>query len=330
MSPLLQVDELSLSLPVGRERREILRGVSLSVAAGEAVGLVGESGSGKSMTARAIARMLPRGAEVGGRVQFDGASVHAMGRKELNTYRRQGISFVSQDPRSAINPVHSVGDFLTESLRVNDHLSASEAHVRAVTSLADVGIADGARRMAQYPHQLSGGLLQRVMICSALLAGSRLIVADEPTTALDVTTQSGVISLLDTLRRERGVALLFITHDLELAAAMCDRICVMYAGEIVEMQAAVELEQEPRHPYTRALFAARPSIDTTAGRLPSIPGRPVAAYEVEPGCAFLPRCSFAVADCALTRPSLELVGDAFVRCIRAREFPALTSVTRDG
>jgi oligopeptide/dipeptide ABC transporter ATP-binding protein len=164
----------------------------------------------------------------------------------------------------------------------------------------------------------------------ALLAGSRLIVADEPTTALDVTTQSGVMSLLDQLRRERGVALLFITHDLELAAAICDRICVMYAGEIVESQRADSLEREPRHPYTRALFAARPSIDTTAARLPAIPGRAAAAYEVEPGCAFMPRCPFSVSECGQARPSLAPVGGALVRCIRAEELPSLKSMVRDG
>jgi ABC-type dipeptide/oligopeptide/nickel transport system ATPase component len=209
MTALLAVHDLSVTLQVDRERREILRGVSLSVSAGEGVGLVGESGSGKSMTARAAARMLPRGAQVDGEILFDGASVQAMGRKGLKTYRRLGISFVSQDPRSAINPVHTVGDFLTESLRVNDHLSAAEAHSRAVASLAEVGIADGARRMAQYPHELSGGLLQRVVICSALLAGSRLVVADEPTTALDVTTQSGrdVLARPATSRSRGGFAL---------------------------------------------------------------------------------------------------------------------------
>jgi oligopeptide/dipeptide ABC transporter ATP-binding protein len=329
LSALLEVRDLSVALPVNGKHRAILRSVSLSVGSGEAVGLVGESGSGKSMTARAVTRMLPARAKVDGEILFDGASVHAMNRKELKTFRRLGISFVPQDPQSAINPVHTVGDFLTESLRVIDHVNVKQAHAKAMQALADVGISDGARRMNQYPHQLSGGLLQRVMICSALLAGSRLIVADEPTTALDVTTQSGVIALLDELRRDRDVALLFISHDLELAAAICDRICVMYAGEIVESQAAKHLETAPRHPYTRALFAARPSIDTAAARLPAIPGRAAAAYEVGRGCAFMPRCPYAVTKCELARPALTATNGGLVRCIRSDEILRIEAARQD-
>jgi oligopeptide/dipeptide ABC transporter ATP-binding protein len=319
MSAQLELHDVDLWVTSDGARRRILRSVSLEIAAGEALGLVGESGSGKSMTARAVTGMLPTGAVAEGRILFDGISLDGMGKKALAAHRRSAVALIPQDPRASINPVHTVGDFLTEPLRVVQGLSAADAASRAIAALKDVGIDDGSRRLEQYPHELSGGLLQRVMICAALLSGARLVVADEPTTALDVTTQSEVMAILDELRISRRLSLLFITHDLELAAAVCDRIAVMYAGEIVETQPAAQLEEHPRHPYTQGLLMARPSLDTVTHPLPSIPGRAVAPFDVGVGCAFAPRCPHAGEECMSGRVELVQRGDARVRCVRLDE-----------
>jgi oligopeptide/dipeptide ABC transporter ATP-binding protein len=319
MTSLLEIRELGLTLEVDRAELRILRSVSLEVAAGEALGLVGESGSGKSMTARAVTGMLPKGAQTSGEICFEGVRLDAMSKGAMAEHRRSAVSLIPQDPRAAINPVHTIGDFLTEPLRVVQGMSRDDSVSQAVSSLEDVGIRDGQRRLEQYPHELSGGLLQRVMICAALLSGSRLIVADEPTTALDVTTQSEVMAILSELQVSRQLALLFITHDLELAAAVCDRIAVMYAGEIVETQPAEALEATPRHPYTRGLLLARPSIDKAVYPLPSIPGRAIPAYDTGSGCGFASRCAFAEDRCRSDHPTLAPREGALVRCFRADE-----------
>jgi oligopeptide/dipeptide ABC transporter ATP-binding protein len=219
-----------------------------------------------------------------------------------------------------VNPVRKIGDFMTEALRTNAGVSVDEASERAVALLADVGIEDGRKRLRQYPHELSGGLLQRVMIATALLTDPRLLLADEPTTALDVTTQAEVMAILDGLRREFELALLFITHDLELAAAICDRTMVMYAGQIVEVRASSKLHEEPLHPYTAALGAARPRIDATSERLIAIPGRPLSAFEAPvEACPFVSRCPFAQDVCEQGRPVLEAMDGGLTRCVRAWE-----------
>jgi oligopeptide/dipeptide ABC transporter ATP-binding protein len=323
MTALIEIRDLSLTLKVNRTERRILRSVSLEVAAGEAVGLVGESGSGKSMTARAVTGMLPKGAKTSGEIAFEGWAINSMRKHARAEHRGSAVSFIPQDPRAAINPVHTIGDFLTEPLRVVRGMSRDDAARLAVSSLADVGIQDGQRRLDQYPHELSGGLLQRVMICAALLSGSKLIVADEPTTALDVTTQSEVMALLSELQVSRQLALLFITHDLELAAAVCDRISVMYAGEIVETQSAEALEIAPLHPYTRGLLLARPSIDEAVHPLPSVPGKAIPAYDVGSGCGFASRCAFVQDRCRSEHPLLALEEGAHVRCFRAEEIRML-------
>ncbi len=200
----------------------MLREVSLQIRPGEAVGLVGESGSGKSMTARAIDRLLPRGADARGQIRFEGADVAALSGGQLRAYRNR-VAMIFQDPRAHVNPVRRIGDFMTEALRTNLGVGVAEARLQAADMLGQVGIEDGKRCLRQYPHELSGGMLQRVMIAAALLTKPALLLADEPTTALDVTTQAEVMAILDELRRDRGLAMLFITHDLELAAAICDR-----------------------------------------------------------------------------------------------------------
>lgn len=240
---LLTIEGLALAVPGADGWKTLVEEVDLTIGRGEAVGLVGESGSGKSMTARAVLGLTPPGARVSGRVLFDGAPMPSG--RALREVRARRIAMIFQDPRAHVNPVRSVGDFLTEAMIGVLGLSAREAGARAVALLDEVGVDDGARRLRQYPHELSGGLLQRVMIASALAVEPDLILADEPTTALDVTTQSEVMAILGELRREHGMAMLLITHDLELAAATCERLAVMYAGRIVESQPAAALAGRP-------------------------------------------------------------------------------------
>ncbi len=316
MSALLEVDGVTVTLPVAGMQQPVLRDISFTLGQGEALGLVGESGSGKSMTARAIGRLLPPGAQCEGRISFDGDDVLAFDRNALRRYRTNGVAMIFQDPRASINPVRRVGDFLTEALCTNGGLKQDVANDRAADLLDAVGIDDPRRRMRQYPHQLSGGMLQRVMIAAALLIDPRLILADEPTTALDVTTQAEVMAILDTLRRERGVSMLFITHDLELAAAVCDRTAVMYAGSLVEEQRSLNLDSDPLHPYTAALVQARPDITFTHDRLLAIPGRPLSAFEAPAGCAFGPRCPHSEPACAEAVPPLLTVDTGRSRCRR--------------
>lgn len=315
---LLEVDDLAVRLPMNGELKTVLHQVAFTIAEGEALGLVGESGSGKSMTAKAVARLLPAGAEVRGSIRFRGADVSAMKWQAVRSYRSE-VAMVFQDPRAHVNPVRTIGDFMTESLRTNHNINKTDAARKAVALLAEVGIADGARRLEQHPHELSGGLLQRVMIATSLLTQPLLLLADEPTTALDVTTQAEVMAILDELRRERGMAMLFITHDLELASAVCDRTAVMYAGQLVEQRRSGELHDDPLHPYTAGLVGARPSIDGEVGRLAAIPGRPRSAFEAPAGCAFADRCVHVQDLCGATRPSLEPLDGGLVRCHRAVE-----------
>ncbi|ADB50664.1 ABC transporter ATP-binding protein [Conexibacter woesei] len=324
--PLLELDDLAVVLPVEGRPQTVLHGVSLAIGAGEAVGLVGESGSGKSMTARAVARLLPRGATVSGGIRFDGRDVLGLRGAGLRDYRAE-VSVVFQDPRTHVNPVRRIGDFMTEALCTNGHVRPAEARRRAIARLEEVGIDDGERRLRQYPHQLSGGLLQRVMIATALLTEPRLLLADEPTTALDVTTQAEVMAILDELRRERGLSLLFITHDLELASAVCDRTAVMYAGQLMETRPSARLHDAPLHPYTAALTAARPSVEQATARLTAIPGRPLSAFEAPPGCPFAPRCPHAEERCRAARPPLRELDDGAVRCVRAQELHGRLLVT---
>jgi oligopeptide/dipeptide ABC transporter ATP-binding protein len=316
---LLEVEDLVVDLPVEGEMRRVLHEVSLSIRAGEAVGLVGESGSGKSMTARAIDRLLPPGAAVSGAIRFDGGNVTALSGAQLRRFRGE-VAMIFQDPRAHINPVRRIGDYMTEALRTNRDVPNAEAEDRAVDLLESVGIDDGGRRLRQYPHELSGGLLQRVMIATALLTQPRLLLADEPTTAVDVTTQAEVMAILDDLRREFRLAMLFITHNLELAAAVCDRTAVMYAGQVVEVRASSLLHDDPLHPYTAALAAARPDISATKDRLASIPGRPLSAFEApSDACAFAPRCSHVRDACRQQRPPLIELDRGLTRCLRTEE-----------
>ena len=324
--PLLAVRGLGVSIRGVRRAvaRTIVADLDLIVAPGEVVGLVGESGSGKSMTLKAVLRVLPTGASVSGRVDFDGVEVPVAEGAALRAYRARDVAMIHQDPRSAINPVRTVGDFLIEGVRSTGLLTAKEARARAEGLLRDVGITDADRRMRQFPHELSGGLLQRVMIVMALMSEPRLILADEPTTALDVTVQSEVMAILMEQVRARGLGLLFVTHDLDLAAAVTDTIVVMYAGRIVESGAAGTVSERPAHPYSAGLLASRPRLDRVE-RPVAIPGRAAAAADVGEGCAFAPRCSFATERCSGERPRLRDVGGRTVACHHAELVLAPTS-----
>ncbi|MFE3292736.1 ABC transporter ATP-binding protein [Rhodococcus sp. NPDC059234] len=322
-APLVAVEDLNLTLDVAGQKRLVLRDVSLTIERGEALALVGESGAGKSMTARTIAQLLPDRATTTGSVRFEGREMLGL-RGEPLRRARGGMSVIFQDPRAYINPVRRIGDFLTEQLRTVARVDRHAATRRAQQMLSEVGITDTACRMRQYPGDLSGGMLQRVMIASALLADPKLILADEPTTALDVTTQSEVMAILDELRHDAGVALLFITHDLDLAAAVCDRTAVMYAGQIVETQQSAGLHHHPRHPYTAALAAARPHWERPRPRLDSIAGRPIGAWEAAETCAFADRCPHRMARCTESGsvPLTHESGRA-VRCVRSDELGSL-------
>lgn len=318
MNELVTVTGLTVRLLVHGDLKPALSQVSFAIGEGEALGLVGESGSGKSMTARAIARLLPSGAQAEGVIRCAGTDVLSLQGPALRKYR-SSVAVVFQDPRAHVNPVRTIGDFLTEALRINRGLGRRDAENRAARVLDEVGIADNRRRLRQYPHELSGGLLQRVVIAAALLTEPRLLLADEPTTALDVTTQAEVMAILDEQRRERGMAMLFITHDLELAASVCDRTAVMYAGRIMETRASSLLHDHPLHPYTAALSAARPSVHDRADRLAAAPGRPLSAFEAPAGCPFAPRCAHVQDRCREGIPEPRPLDDGEVACFRAEE-----------
>ncbi|MEB8340762.1 ABC transporter ATP-binding protein [Streptomyces endophyticus] len=319
MRSLLEVENLTVSLPVEGAYRRVLTDVSFELAAGRTLGLVGESGSGKSMTVRAINRLLPPGAHTSGRIGFDGGDVLDLRAEALRRYRADDVAMIFQDARAAINPVRRIGDFLTEALVLTKGASRAAARDTAAGLLAAVGIPDAERRMRQYPHELSGGLLQRVMIAAAVAGRPRLVLADEPTTALDVTTQAEVIGILRRMQQEHRMAVLFITHDLELAAAICDETIVLYAGEVMERTASASLHTQPLHPYTAALVGARPDVTAKKDRLLAVPGHPTSAYEAPSGCSFAPRCRFAAAACTNEHPPLRPRGDGLSRCLRIAE-----------
>lgn len=313
-SPLLRINALGIDLPLDGELRTVVHRADVSIPEGAAVALVGESGSGKSLTARSVIGLLPHGARIHGDVLFAGESVPRMKPERLRRFRASEVAMVFQDPRAHINPARSIGDFLIEGLTTTRGVRAADA-VRKVTGiLREVGIGDADRRMRQRPHELSGGLLQRVMIAAALAAEPRLLLADEPSTALDVTTQEEVMAIIGEAREARGLAMLFITHDLELAAAVCDRVAVMYAGTTVEELPADRLRGRAAHPYTRALLASRPSVSDTGAELRSIPGRPLSGFEVPDGCAFSDRCPRVQDPCRSDRPGPSSAGHGTAAC----------------
>lgn len=312
-----------VSVAAGRRSatRTLVDDVSLSVAPGECLGLVGESGSGKSMTLRAVLDLFPSEvAQSAGSVMFAGAD-GVLRERRPRDLRGDGVSMVFQEPMSSLNPTMRVGDLVAAGARARG-LSTQSARALAERLLEEVGVPDASGRMRAWPHELSGGLRQRVMIAMALSIDPRLLLCDEPTTALDTTIQAQVLALLKKLQEERGLSLVFVSHDLGVISRVADRTAVMYAGMIVEEAPTRELIAHPRHPYTRALVAAMPSATRRLGRLPTIPGSPPSAGNWPGGCRFEPRCAHATASCEVARPELRLVAaDHVSACIRDEELP---------
>jgi len=303
---LLEVSDLRTSFFLRAGELRVLDGVSLEVEAGEVLGLAGETGSGKSVTAYSIIRLLKQpGRVVGGQVRLDGRDLLKLKQSALEQdIRGKEISMIFQSPREALNPVMTVGRQLTQVLEIRRGMNKQDAHREAVKLLESVHISDPERRLSSYPHQLSGGMAQRIMIALALACHPRLLIADEPTTGLDVTTQYQIVQLLKELRDRTGMAIILITHDLALAAQICDRIAVLYAGRIAEVGPIANIFNSPRHPYTSALLASRPrlglkgDIATIAGNVPNLMNPPA-------GCRFNPRCTNALEVCSRVQPPLD-------------------------
>jgi peptide/nickel transport system ATP-binding protein/oligopeptide transport system ATP-binding protein len=315
MAPLLEVKGLRIAFPAGGDWVDAVRGVDFSVDAGDAVGLVGESGSGKSLSALAIMRLLtPPGRVSGGSIHFDGQDLLALPDSAMRRIRGSDISMVFQDPSSSLNPAFTIGRQLTDVIQVHQPgLSRAGRRDRAAESLSLVGIPDPLRRMASYPHEFSGGMRQRVLIAMAIACEPRLLIADEPTTALDVTVQARVVDLLNRLRQRLGLAVLFISHNLDLVAEICDRVVVMYAGRVAEEAPTEDLFTAPRHPYTRLLQNCIPRIGGEGRRLAVIDGAPPTGI-IPPGCLFADRCPDSTAQCRETVPKLRRLDRHGVAC----------------
>jgi oligopeptide/dipeptide ABC transporter ATP-binding protein len=308
---LLEISGLRVEFDSADGPLAAVKGVDIAIEQGEVLGLVGESGSGKSLTCRSVVRMVPHpGRIAAGQVIFDGEDVMGMSGSQLRKFRAHSVGMISQNPFGSLNPVFRIGAQVAETLRVNRGASRRAARREAVELLDQVGILDPERRYYSYPHELSGGMCQRVMIALATASRPRLLLADEPTTALDVTTQAQILRLLAEMRRDEGMTMLLVSHDFGVIAQMCDRVAVMYGGHVVETGPAEAIYHDPQHPYTRALLESIPELDSAdeASRRNPIPGHPPELSEALPGCVFAPRCQFARQSCASFSMDLEGVG----------------------
>ena len=315
MVALLEVDQLCVEFATRHGGLRALSGVSFAIAPGEVLGIVGESGAGKSLTGAAIIGLLqPPGRISGGRILYDGQRIDRLPDEAMRRLRGRQIGSIFQDPMTALNPLLTIGQQLTETIRAHLPLSEAEAVARAVSLLEETGISGAAQRLSQYPHQFSGGMRQRVVIALALAAGPRLLIADEPTTALDVSVQAQVIALLKRLCRDRGMAAMLVTHDMGVIVEACDRVAVMYAGRIVEIGPVRDVIHSPAHPYARGLMGAIPSMSGERERLLQIDGAMPRLGEIPAGCAFHPRCPQAWARCRSERPELMPVGASRAAC----------------
>ena len=302
LPPVIEASGLHIAYGPPGHAVEVVRGVDLTVGRGEAVGLVGESGSGKSMTALGVMRLLPRGTRIaGGSVRLEGRPLLDLSEREMALIRGRDIAMIFQDPLTSLNPAFSIGRQLTDALRAHRPIGSRAALDRAAELLDLVGIASARARLAAYPHEFSGGMRQRVAIAIAVACQPKLLIADEPTTALDVTIQAQILDLLISLREKNGMALVLITHDMGVVAETAHRVVVQYAGQQVETNATRQLFADPHHPYTHALLAALPER-ATERRLPAIPGVVPGQHGRPPGCLFEPRCAFAFDACRTRRP----------------------------
>jgi oligopeptide/dipeptide ABC transporter ATP-binding protein len=327
VSALLEITDYRLAFDGFEGRAQVLDGIDLRVEAGETVGIVGETGCGKSVLARSIARLvdMPPGRVLGGQIRFAGEDVFAMDNRALARLRGHGVAMIFQDPMTYLNPVFSVGAQMVDVIRAHDRAAGQRmrpraaARTAAVEVLAAVRLPEPERLLDRYPHELSGGMRQRVLIAMALTGNPRLLVADEPTTALDVTIQAQVLRLIAELVQARGLTLMLISHDLGVIGALCRRIVVMYAGTVVEDAAATTLFDRPCHPYTRGLLAAVPDLARPDHRAQPIPGHIPNLLAPPSGCRFHPRCPLAIDRCAQEKPTLREVEGRRVACHRAEE-----------
>jgi peptide/nickel transport system ATP-binding protein len=314
-APLLEVEHLRVEFPGRRGRLVALDDVSFSIEPGEVLGVVGESGAGKSLTGAAIIGLLdPPGRIAGGEIRFEGARIDNLPYEQMRKLRGRRIGAIFQDPLTSLDPLYTVGQQLVETIQTHLGLNATEARRRAVRLLQETGIPAAEARLDQYPHQFSGGMRQRIVIALALAGEPRLIVADEPTTALDVSIQAQIIALLKRLCREHGAAVMLVTHDMGVIAETCDRVAVMYAGRIVEIGPVAAVIHAPAHPYTAGLMGSIPAMDEDRPRLLQIDGAMPRLNAIPPGCAFHPRCQRAFEPCTHARPELMTAGATRAAC----------------
>jgi len=330
---VLSIENLQVAFPAGGRDVLAANEVNLAVGAGEIVGLIGESGSGKSVTCRAVLGLVPfPGRVIGGRIRFGERDLLGLTDAELRRVRAQELGMIFQDPFSSLNPVQRVGDQLMETLTVNLRLGRAAARAEAADLVSAVGLTDARRLLASYPHELSGGMRQRIMIALATAARPRLLIADEPTTALDVTTQARILELLTRLRRVMGMAILLVSHDFGVIAETCDRVAVMYAGHIVEQGPVDSVYRRSEHPYTQALLRSIPSLASAVTRTPrqTIGGQPPDLADLPPGCPFAPRCPHVRPACRDVTMELERAGDHLTACPFVRSLPEVASKAAAG
>jgi oligopeptide/dipeptide ABC transporter ATP-binding protein len=318
--PLLRIENLRIAFQTGRGALPAVDGVSLAIRPGETLGLVGESACGKSTTCHAILRLTPPNGRVSGRIVYDGRDLVSLADADLDRLRGRDIAMIFQDPIASLNPVHRIGAQIAEVLTLHQGMTQAAAKAEAARLLDIVGIPDARRRMDEYPHQLSGGMNQRAGIAMALASRPKLLIADEPTTALDVTIQAQILDLLRGLQREFGMAMILVTHDLGVVAEMASRVAVMYAGRIVEDGGVVDVFSRPQHPYTRGLLASIPGLDGRVERLATIEGNVPSLDAMPQGCGFAPRCAHAIDACRGDKPELADIREGHASaCLRAGE-----------
>jgi len=320
--PLLDVQDLRVNFHTRHGVVTAVRGISFALEKGETVGVVGESGSGKSVTCYSLLRLIPQppGRIESGRALFDGVDLLSCSDAVLRSIRGRRISMIFQDPMTSLNPYLRIGDQLIEPLQIHENAGRTEAMRRAIRALEEVGVPDAATRMQAYPHQFSGGMRQRVMIAMALITRPEILIADEPTTALDVTVQAQILELIRQRQRELGTAVLWISHDLGVVATLCRRVLVMYAGRIVESAATEAIFRQPQHPYNQALQRSIPALQAKGEELRSIPGLPPDLAMPIQGCAFAPRCEFKAAQCQAQDVILKPAApDHSTACLRVQE-----------
>ncbi len=313
---LLEIENLSVDFPSKDSVMHAVDGVSLSLQAGDVLGIVGESGSGKSVTMMALMGLVSYpGVVRADKLRFDGHDLLALSSSERSKLTGKDVAMIFQDPTTSLNPCFTIGFQLVETLKLHLGMDTTAAHRRSIELLEQVGIPAPESRLKDFPHQMSGGMNQRVMIAMAIACNPKLLIADEPTTALDVTIQAQILDLLQNLQKERGMALVLITHNMGVVSEMAQRVAVMYAGQIMEERSAQDLFTTPQHPYTQALMVAMPERSDGLTRLATIPGMVPGLYDRPDGCLFAPRCAYATDDCRAQRPALKTWQAGTVRCI---------------